>query len=264
MNRILEYVYAHSPVFLQNMMVSAEGYRLRGHRFGGKSQQYIAKLEESQWFSEERLKDIQNEKLRVMIEHAYNNVPFYRKQFDELGIKPSEIKEVGDLKRLPILEKETLRRNVKEFMAKNISKRQLLPWTTGGSTGTPLTLYVTTEGIRYNFAVGEARHRHWAGVRTGERRATFLGRVVVPAGEKKPPFWRYNRAFDQMLFSVFHLSEENLSSYVAELRRFQPRYIEGYPWSVYLVAHYILDRALEGISPKAVLVSAETLFEWQR
>jgi phenylacetate-CoA ligase len=40
--------------------------------------------------------------------------------------------------------------------------------------------------------------------------ATFNSRMVVPINESEPPFWRYNRVLDQMLFSIYHMNEDTL------------------------------------------------------
>jgi phenylacetate-CoA ligase len=46
-----------------------------------------------------------------MVENAYNNVPFYKKKFDEMGLKPEDIKSIDDLSKLPFTVKTDLRDN---------------------------------------------------------------------------------------------------------------------------------------------------------
>lgn len=61
--------------------------------------------------SREELRKIQGERLRKVCERVYNNVPFYRKKFDEAGVKPEDIKSIDDIKRLPFTTKQDLRDN---------------------------------------------------------------------------------------------------------------------------------------------------------
>lgn len=258
------HIYNYLPLSIQNIAVSLYGYYIRKRRYGGNFRKYVAKLERDQWLTVEELAQIQRQRLRSIVAHAYKNVPYYRNLFDKIGLSPEDIKDVENLKEIPILEKKTLREHTNEFIAKSISRRKLMPYTTGGTTGTPLTIYVTKDAIQYNFATAEARYKHWAGVKSGDRLATFLGRVIVPASVKKPPFWRWNTSFNQLLFSSFHMSEENLKYYVEELRRFRPEVIQGYVSTVHTLASYILNHDKEIPPPKAVLVSSETLFDWQR
>jgi len=225
---VLMEIYNHLPISFQNLVVSIEGYKLRRQRYSGAFSKYVEDLEESQWYTKEKLEEIQLERLKIMIKHAYNNVPYYRELFDRIGLKPQDINTTDDLRRIPILEKQTLKERKGNFIAKNIIRRNLIPWTTGGTTGTPLTLYTTKDAIQYNFAFGEARCKHWAGVKSGDRLATFLGKPIVPVDQKRPPFWRHNWAYNQLLFSSFHMSENNLKYYIEELNGFRPEIIKGY------------------------------------
>ncbi|WP_302082588.1 phenylacetate--CoA ligase PaaK [Salinibaculum rarum] len=55
------------------------------------------------------LRELQNERLRETVEHAYENVPFYRDKLDEKGITPDDINGVEDLRVLPMTTKEDFR-----------------------------------------------------------------------------------------------------------------------------------------------------------
>ena len=57
----------------------------------------------------EQLRKLQNERLATMLNRIYTNVPFYKNKFDALGLKPSDIKGVEDLHKLPFTKKTDLR-----------------------------------------------------------------------------------------------------------------------------------------------------------
>lgn len=59
--------------------------------------------------SREKLREIQSEKLRKMVKNCYKNVPFYKKKFDAIGLKPEDIKSIDDIVKLPFTEKQDLR-----------------------------------------------------------------------------------------------------------------------------------------------------------
>ena len=59
----------------------------------------------------DKLRELQNERLQQMLERQYHHVPFYRKIFDEKGLKPSDIKGVEELHKLPFTKKTDLRDN---------------------------------------------------------------------------------------------------------------------------------------------------------
>jgi len=263
---LLDKVYKSSPVLFQNIMVSTYGYIILRQRYKGASEEYVKELEKSQWFSLDKLKEIQMDRLKKMLKHAYDNVPYYRNLFNSLGLLPSHIQTIKDLKKLPIINKDTVRKHLRQFIATNINRKKLISFHTSGTSGSPLTIYVTKDSIQRLFAWSEARLKYWAGVKSGDKLASFLhgGDVLVHIDKKKPPFWRWNKAYNQLLFSVFHMSEANLRDYYEAFNRFRPQIVQGYVTAVHAFAKYILSHRLKIFPPKAILLSSETLFEHQR
>lgn len=252
--------YARSPIVVQTAMVTAFGLRERRRRYGGRYRQFLAELRTAQWWSADALQAEQDRRLQETVRFAVERVPYYRRLFGALGIAACDIRTVDDLSVLPLLDKETVRGESDAFTP-HPSTERLLPSTTGGTTGTPLRYFVSLDALRYNYATYEARFRNWAGVRFGERMASINGRVIVPASRHRPPFWRHNPAFNQLYLSAYHLSPSHLPAYVDKLRRFRPAVVVGYVSSVQLLSRYLHDSGRIGeVTPRAVLVSSETLF----
>ena len=59
----------------------------------------------------EKLLELQGNRIKDMVSHVYDTVPFYRKKLQEKGIEPNDIKEIEDLKDLPFTTKQDLRDN---------------------------------------------------------------------------------------------------------------------------------------------------------
>src|SRR5712692_7082018 len=59
----------------------------------------------------EQLREVQSERLQAKVAYVYERVPFYRQRFDEAGVRPSEVKDLEDLRRLPFTRKSDLRDN---------------------------------------------------------------------------------------------------------------------------------------------------------
>ena len=59
----------------------------------------------------EELEGLQLRRLKAMVEKVYYNVPFYQNRFNEMGIRPEQIRSLDDLKFLPFTEKQDLRNN---------------------------------------------------------------------------------------------------------------------------------------------------------
>lgn len=65
--------------------------------------------EKYETMSRDEMSVLQSQRLVSMVERCYNNVPLYRKRFDEMGIQPGDIKSIEDLKKLPFTYKTDLR-----------------------------------------------------------------------------------------------------------------------------------------------------------
>ena len=74
----LKYAYGSLPPRLRYGKVFWEAYNF---------------LQESQWWSKERLEEYQIQQLSKLLNHSYENVPYYRKVFDERGLKPKDIQD---------------------------------------------------------------------------------------------------------------------------------------------------------------------------
>ena len=68
-------------------------------------------LEPIEIASIDEIKALQLVRLKWSVDHAYKNVTFYKKKYDEIGIHPSDLKHLEDIKLFPFTTKEDLRKN---------------------------------------------------------------------------------------------------------------------------------------------------------
>ena len=262
MSTLVDRIYSNLPIVAQNILMSLYGYRITRERYGGAFRRFAEFLEKSQYFSQAEMLEFQRENLKKLIKHSYANVPYYRDLFEKNKLVPNDIKDLADLCKIPILTKEGIKVNFRRMIAKNVKPSKLKIGHTSGTTGSPLEILWDRRLVLMTNAV-LWRQRNWAGLNFGDRFATFFGRVVVPLNQKKPPFWRYNFAHKQLLFSSFHLTRENLKAYFDRLSEFAPVCIEGYPSNIFLLAKY-----LQGINQRfpvhSILTTSETLYSHQR
>ncbi|MBW1887514.1 MAG: phenylacetate--CoA ligase family protein, partial [Deltaproteobacteria bacterium] len=94
-------------------------------------------LERTQWLPSEDLRAYQEHRLAVTINQAYSHVPYYRKLFNKLGLKPSDIRGMDDLKKLPLLTKDTVRTSGLSLIADNAERYHPISYRTSGTTGAP-------------------------------------------------------------------------------------------------------------------------------
>ena len=252
--------------FVYSLFLSAKGFAVNAVKYNKEFYRILQGLNESQWYSFDRLKELQDTKLRRLVEHAYENVPYYNGLFKKHGIRPDDIKGTEDLKKIPLLVREELRANPQQFIAANINRKLLAPGMTTGTTGTPVNALRSRESITFENAV-LWRQKTWAGVDIGCRKAAVWGtiwdNVIVPSSIKRPPFWRRNVSDNQLLLSYYHMSDDTLPLYFKKLKEFSPDFIEGFPSTILTLSNY-LKRQNEIFPVKAVFTSSEPLYNVHR
>jgi len=95
----------------------------------------------------EKLKELQLERLKKVVKYAYERVPYYRKKFDEAGIKPEDIKTLEDIKYIPFTSKADLR-EVYPFGMFAVSLSEIIEiHSSSGTTGKPVVMGYTKGDI---------------------------------------------------------------------------------------------------------------------
>jgi phenylacetate-CoA ligase len=222
-----------------------------------------ALLRESRRWSREELTAHQARALSRLLDHAYRNVPYYRRVFRERRLVPGDIRSPEDLRLLPYLTREDLQNNLPDLKAQNYPESAFEYVTTGGSTGIPVGFY---------YEKGVSRAREWAFMKTQwdrvdyrftDRCVVLRGYVVTPA--RDGVYWKKTLGGRWLLMSSHHMTEETLPAYIDRIRRFKPRFIQAYPSVATILARYMREH---GVAPfptvRAVLCGSENLYPWQR
>ncbi len=257
-----ERLYLKSPVFVQNALVSHRGRKLLRGRFGPEYDRWDRFFAESERLDAAALRDYQNERLRVIVSHAYETVPYYRSLMDGLKLEPSDLTRVEDLPKLPVLTKDVIRENLADMISSAVNHRRIRKVFTSGTTGDAVNFYWDRAVDVVNNAC-LWRARRWAGFEFGEPYATLLGKLIMAPERKSPPFWRFNRAWNQMLMSSHHMTMDNLPHYIGALRDSGVVALDAYPSTIALMARY-LESVGDYLPLKCVFTTAEPLLEPDR
>ncbi len=225
---------------------------------------YYYQLRNTQWLSPEAIRELQETRLRLMIKHAYRHVPYYRELLDRHGIDPEDVRTLDDLRRIPMLTKDDIRKNLHfDLMSDASDKGQMLPVTTSGSTGEPLTLYAEKTQLEMRWAT-TLRNIEWTGYRFGDRQVRLwhstLGMSSFQAIKERLDAFFTRRKF----FPAFQMNEETIGDYIEFLRQKRPVLIDGYAEAFNLIAYYLKGHNVDGIRPKGLVSSAQTLSQESR
>ena len=252
---MVQKLYDNSPIWLQNIMVALAGYKKNRGRYGKEYYRYRDFLGEFDSWPLKKKLEYQFDELKKLLAHAKANSPFYAGLYKDIDL--SSINTIDDLRSLPIVTKEMLRQNIFDV---DTTQRKGLQGHTGGTTGKSLTVYYTKKNAMQRMALLDHFKARTGFMHLKMRRASFNGKHIVPPGQKSKIFWRYNPACKQMIFSSFHITEENCRFYVEALNRFKPMAIDGFFMSIYDIANYIERHSVKlDFQLLAVFPTSETL-----
>ena len=111
------------------------------------AQTNYSELEPIEKASQDELQSLQLQRLKATLQHAYTNVPHYRKSFDDQGIQPDDLKTLSDLSKFPFTTKADLRSNYPFGMFAVPREQVVRIHASSGTTGKPTVVGYTQEDI---------------------------------------------------------------------------------------------------------------------
>ncbi|MDP4094211.1 MAG: phenylacetate--CoA ligase, partial [Bacillota bacterium] len=102
---------------------------------------------EVETLSRKKIEDIQLERLKDVVKRAYENVPFYKKKFDEMGLKPEHIVTLSDIEKIPFTTKNDLRDNYPYSLFAVPLNKIVRLHASSGTTGKPIVVGYTKKDL---------------------------------------------------------------------------------------------------------------------
>ena len=169
---------------------------------------------ENECMNSANLQTIQFARLKNLVEHVYNTVPFYKNKFDEIGVKPSDIKSLKDIAKLPFTTKSDLRETYPYGLLAVPQSEIVEIHMSSGTTGTPVVDAYTakdlddwSEGMARTLSAAGATHNDT--IQNAYGYALFTGGMGVHHGARKLgatiiPISSGNTQKQLMLMKDFH------------------------------------------------------------
>lgn len=229
----------------------------QGPTYGVKTIKVLKHLNQSQWWSSERIREYQNGKLRMLIEHVYHNVPYYHHVMKSRGIQPQDIRNKDDLKYLPILTKEIIRANFQDIIFQGMNKRTTTKRSTSGTTGERLTFF-QDRNSRIWVHASKLRGWSWAGYNIGDSSINIynLGKLST-----------WGQIASRMIREYYFPTIENKNQvldYSNKIKVLKPRFLSGFTSSLCLNASLFKIYNITGIHFPVIFTCAEMLYDYQR
>jgi phenylacetate-CoA ligase len=247
-------------------LIARTFFRLQEQLLGRKTFAIFNELEESQWWPRDRLQQLQLRRLQGVAASAYEHTPYWRSIMDETGLLPADIRSLSDLRRFPLLDKETVRARREEMVWRDEGPRLQLV-RTSGSTNEALQFYANSNREAQINAARMRGHR-WVGMERGEKELYFWGSPIELSKQdriKRIRDWLVNDG----LTNGFALRPELVPQYVDYWRRWRPKCIFGYPCTLALMvamaaAAKIDLGALADCGLKMIITTSEILTDVDR
>src|SRR5688572_29114258 len=163
--------YSHAPVWMQNLLISAYGLRLRRLRYGAVGRETLSRLRQAEAKPAVERERQQLRELSEVVAAAVRDVPFHRAR----GLAKMTFRSREDLLELPLLGKSEVQSAGRALISDLYRSDRLTEIHTGGTTGTPLAIYCDSAALQRNYAFF-TRFKERAGIHEGARIATFAGR----------------------------------------------------------------------------------------
>lgn len=212
-------------------------------------------LEDSQWWSLSQLEDYQNAKLRNLIKHAYENVPYYREIMKSLKLVPCDIQTKDDLKKLPVLTKDVFKKNFPhKLTAQNISPNTYRFDSSSGSTGKPIQLYLSKDAYGFNKACN-LRGWYWMGYRLGDKI------VKISQNKRSSKVKSFQDRFNHTLLFPQSYTRENFLEFIEVLDKFSPKFLRSYPDPLLFLSRMAEEEGIKLPSMEAINTTGNMLFD---
>jgi phenylacetate-CoA ligase len=202
--------------------------------------------------------ELANEAFRDLIKNISVHCPYYKEYFLTHGFKSSDFNTIEDLRKLPILTKDLIKKNRERFISKDPSNRDYLSRTSGGTTGEPIQIEVDRQ-TRINDLYFYYRGLRWMGWRPGYPMVKFFGGSL--GGNNAPTIKNKIKKFvsGEFFLPAFKLDKSSALYYLDTIKSLGNCYIQGYVSSIYTLATLARELNYKGLQIKGVFTTAEQL-----
>ena len=217
-------------------------------------------LKRSQYWPQDRINEYQLKKLRKIVHYAKYNVPYYEKLFQKIKLNSSDIKNIEDLNKIPILTKEIVRKENHNLVARNFSMKYVRKGKSGGTTGAPIFVYKDTQDRSFTWA-SYFRWYEWMDINYYDKSTTLWGAKTVLTNSiiSKSFNLFINYLQNDMYINSFNINESIYPSIYKKISNYNPIILKGYVSALVNFARYIEKNNLEDIIPKVLSTTSESL-----
>ena len=202
------------------------------------------------------------QQLRAFLSAAREHVGYYRDAFANAGFDPRDLSDIADLRKLPFLTKELIRANTDALTS--VIAGKLIRYSTGGSSGEPLTFYMGLNRVSHDVAA-KWRATRWWNVDIGDPEVVLWGSPIEIGKQDRIKTIR-DLLFRSHLFPAFQMSPAQMDRFLDRLEWLRPKMLFGYASALALLAEHGSSRRRDmgKIGVQVTFATGETLYPDQR
>lgn len=218
----------------------------------------------TQWHSETEMKALQLSKLKKLLNHCYENIPYYRSIIDERKIEIRNFESLEILEKFPVLTKEIIQANYNDFIPINKqSIKGVKIKQTGGTTGN--ILFKRNDSITRSSVWGSYRRfEDWMGLKNHNNTLILMGGHL----KKRNFIEKITSIFlglleNSVTVDIYDTSNKTIERVINLLQKKDFYLIRSYPQFLFSVAQQLEQRRIN-FNVKAISTTAEPVMPEHR
>lgn len=209
--------------------------------------------------------ELQTRKMKEILRHAYQSVPFYQKRFEEHNLTPDSFSKIDDLNKLPPLNRQDIQNHYNDLISVKADEKNMYRGSSSGSTGEPVRYCHDKNTSSWGWA---ALYFAWAmnGWKFGDKGLHIWGNPTTIQHQWGKWSSRIkSMIINQVRFPAYTLSDGGkFDEIVSLLYRNGFSYIDGYTNAIYLLSKYIEETGIKLKKKLLVFTTGENLQNFQR
>ncbi len=223
----IKFIIDKQPSFVKKIAYKIIPFK---YRYGKKYDEFKSLINQSKKWSYDESINYQLIKTKELIKYCDSNVPYYRNLFKDNGFD-TDIKDLSDLKNLPILTKDIIIDNFEDLISQSFHKKYY-KMNTSGTTGKRLTLLGTDDLFKIECAFIENSYLDH-GAKLYSDHSIWIRRYSPNEGD---PIFFNDYELNRSYMSAFHLNDETIFSYVDYINKTKTKILVSYPSTIYYLS----------------------------
>ncbi|GAB4244536.1 MAG: phenylacetate--CoA ligase family protein [Acidobacteriota bacterium] len=220
-------------------------------------------FERNQWAPPADWRAFQLRRLEIILDHAFQQVPYYQQLAAELGVRRADFQGPEDLRRLPLLTKEIVRRRGRHLVARNARRFHPRTYSTTGTSGEPLHFLLDAEANALEF-VYYWRHWGWGGFRLGTRFAEISNHYFLCHRDRVESPYYYQPHLRRLLLNGLLLAPKTAGALAHALQSHRIRFLKGLAGALHAFVLSLREAGWSELPLTCVFSTGEVLTPWQR